>query len=246
MTPDPAPCERCGQVHLTRYGKPACPGHITGGSRRSTRPAGSPCSHELGWGTDHQGIGQCVAHGGNTESAEKHAEAVLEERRIEEIAKLAKTFSSPVGDMSPEDSLIWQHRELRRQVAWVTSYVADLEADELFYGKAREEAGHEEGHGTGQREGDTTRSHATVVREMRVHAALVVLGRWQHELHMLSVDILRLGLAERLVRLDEQQGLLIIEVIRAILADPDLGVTATAEMQATVAQRHLELVRPVA
>lgn len=51
------------------------------------------------------------------------------------------------------------------------------------------------------------------------------------------------GLAERQVRLAEQQGAMLAAVIRAILGDPDLGLTAQQNAVApAVVARHLRLV----
>lgn len=51
------------------------------------------------------------------------------------------------------------------------------------------------------------------------------------------------GLAERQVRLAEQQGAMLAAVIRAILGDPDLGLTAQQNAAApAVVARHLRLV----
>jgi hypothetical protein len=219
------------------------------GAQLPNKPPGVTCRNVAGERTNHLGIGRCYRHGGCTQTHEASAEQVMEERRVEEIAKLAATFALPVEDMSPEDSLVWQHRELRRQITWVTSYIADLEADELFYGLVREKTGRETGTGTGQREGNTERNHATVVREMRIHAAVVVLGRWQHELHTLSVDILKLGLAERLVEMDEEMVRMVAEAWNATLADPvvtEALAPAQIEVVRQASDRHLRLVPPAA
>ena len=51
------------------------------------------------------------------------------------------------------------------------------------------------------------------------------------------------GIAERQVKLAEQQGALIAEVIRAMIADPEFGLTVEQqEMGKRIASRHLRLV----
>lgn len=50
------------------------------------------------------------------------------------------------------------------------------------------------------------------------------------------------GLAERTVRLAERQGALIAEVLRAVMADPELGLTVEQRRaMPNVARRHLNL-----
>lgn len=50
------------------------------------------------------------------------------------------------------------------------------------------------------------------------------------------------GLAERTVRLAERQGALIAEVLRAVMADPELGLTSEQRRaMPNVARRHLNL-----
>lgn len=90
MATAPEVCEICGQVHLTPHNKPACPSHITSGERR-----GSPCKNELGKGTKHPGIGQCRKHGGNTSSANSHAQNIMVEQ---ELQALGLTDWEPVAD----------------------------------------------------------------------------------------------------------------------------------------------------
>lgn len=63
-------CDRCGKVHLTPHGKPACPAHI---ASKSSPRKGEACTNPAGFQTDHPGIGQCRKHGGNTSSANKNA-----------------------------------------------------------------------------------------------------------------------------------------------------------------------------
>jgi hypothetical protein len=251
--PDPAPCERCGQVHLTRYGKPACPGHITNGPRK-----GQPCTRGLGAETEHKGIGQCIKHGGNTTNAKKHAAKVQVEQRMTQAVAVVEARAFGIGRpreaVDPFEEIavsLW-----RRKVAlvWIEAELAPLRAEELVWIKAQEETGEEQatetGTGTGWQGGDTlterTTRDARIRRQARLHVLVELWQDVQRDHDRLCLDAIKLGMAERELRVTELLGGQMYEVIRAILADPDLGVTATAEMQATVAQRHLELVRPVA
>lgn len=88
---DMVPCERCGEVHLTRYGGLACPGHIASGPKK-----GAACTHELGFGTSHYGVGQCRYHGGLTQNARKNALKVQLEDEARKL--LGLTEWDPVYD----------------------------------------------------------------------------------------------------------------------------------------------------
>lgn len=85
------PCEQCGQSHLTRHGKPSCPGHITSGERK-----GLACRQDLGQGTNHVGIGCCKKHGGATQSHVRHAQN--ERLDIEVRKQLGLTQWTPISD----------------------------------------------------------------------------------------------------------------------------------------------------
>jgi hypothetical protein len=84
-------CEKCGKVHLTPHGKPACPAHIASGDRK-----GQACSNGLGFQTDHPGIGQCRKHGGNTSSANKNALAKQVDAEVR--TQLGLTEWEPIVD----------------------------------------------------------------------------------------------------------------------------------------------------
>lgn len=84
-------CERCGKVHETAHGKPACTGHIANGERK-----GEPCSNFAGYQTDHPGIGQCKKHGGRTPAANKNA--LRKEVEAEVVQQLGLTEWDPIID----------------------------------------------------------------------------------------------------------------------------------------------------
>ncbi len=60
----------------------------------------------MGWGTDHLGIGTCRMHGGKTANAEKHAERVLAERQVVEIATLAQRIRGTDGPPADPTDII--------------------------------------------------------------------------------------------------------------------------------------------
>ncbi len=80
MTQQP-PCDKCGEIHLTPHGKPACGAHIASGDNK-----GKPCRNPLGYQTDHAGAGECRKHGGLMPNNRKAAKRDL---LIEEARQLA-------------------------------------------------------------------------------------------------------------------------------------------------------------
>ena len=77
-------CEKCGKPHVTRYGKPACGGHINSDTERK----GDPCTHELGFGTSHKGHGNCKFHGGSSPNGKKSGDAKALDAEVHQLLGL--------------------------------------------------------------------------------------------------------------------------------------------------------------
>lgn len=60
--------------------------------------AGTPCKHQLGWGTDHPGSGRCRLHGGAGGSSIKHGRYSVKHRQ-----SLAVKLEQFEGDPTPYD-----------------------------------------------------------------------------------------------------------------------------------------------
>ena len=170
----------------------------------------------------------CRSHGGAAPNVKAAAaRRVAEARAAEEMRLLA----APV-DISPGDALIelvqWTAGEVRYWRAEV-SLLAEADPDALTWGRTR----HEDGIGP---EGPIDKTTTEAVP----HVAYRMLTDAQDRLARYAAAALRAGVEERRVRLAEDQGALVAQVIRAIL--DDLHLTADqASRVPEVVPHHLRL-----
>lgn len=182
------------------------------------------CTQAAGWGTDHPGTGRCKLHGGSTKNHNAHA--------IEEQARgLVETYGRKVETTAVE-ALLDEVQWTAGHVAWLRDRVREIEAIEsdpgsgehpLVWGKTRRKTGGED---WGETEEAAPSIWLRLYRQERTHLVKV------------CSEAIRAGIEERRVRLAEQQGALVAQVIRAILTDLDLS----AEQQARIPEivpRHL-------
>lgn len=212
-------CDRCDQEHLTKWGRPACTGHSLG--RLRPEIAGKACRNP-----PNRGQEKCGKHGGNSPQALAKAEQRVTEQKA---ARIMARFGGPI-DTSPTQALL-------DSVRWVAGYVAFLreqvervtndaeQADELVWGKTK--------HKTGGDDAGTT-------YEAAPNAWLPLLGTWQDRLTKLCAEAIKAGIEERRVRLAEQQGALVADVIRGILGELALTPEQAAKVSEVV-PRHLRL-----
>lgn len=174
-----------------RHDKPKCGAKKKQGEGTCARPAG--------WGTDHAGTGQCKLHGGRMPN--NRIAAMNEQAR-----KAVETYGLP-RDISPTDALLEEVRYSAGHVAWLRAKVAEIEADDLVWGKTEEvDKNASEFAGT-----DTTHAAA-------VNVWLDLYFRERKHLLDLTKTAISVGIEERRVRLAEAQGSLMNDVIRRILA----------------------------
>ena len=168
----------------------------------------------------------CAFHGGNAPQNKAAAQRRLAEEKA--LAAL-ETYGRPV-DTTPTEALLEEVRWTAGHVQWLRERVRELEQQAVTWGMTEtveKTAG--EWPGT-----DTTHAAAP-----NVWVDLYARER-RHLLDVCKAAI-QAGVEERRVRLAEQQGSLLAEVIRKILGDLDLS----AEQQALVPEvvpRHLRAV----
>jgi hypothetical protein len=155
------------------------------------------CMRPAGWGTSHPGTGKCKLHGGGTPNHKTAAKTELARQAV-------VTYGLP-REVAPDQALLEEVHRTAGHVAWLGEVVAGLEQGEVTWGLAEETvmpAGEEDGDG-----GTVTKSKAGVN---------VWVQLYQAERKMLAAvcrDALAAGIAERQVRLAEQQGSLLAGVI---------------------------------
>lgn len=183
---------------------------------------GDPCERPAGWGTKHPGIGCCKLHGGNTENHNKHATK-------QQAAEAVRTFGL-AREVDPRDALLEEVYRTAGAVDWLHKQVQALTPDDVIWGQTEQVA-----RDSGEFPGVDTTYAATA------HAWVQL---WQKERkHLIDVckAAVAAGIEERRVRLAEQQGALLSDAIKRILADLEL----TQEQQAKapeVVVRHLRAV----
>lgn len=188
-------------------GKRYCGGKKKQGEGTCTRPPG--------WGTDHAGSGRCKLHGGCAPSGRVAA-------MNEQARKAVETYGLP-RDISPTDALLEEVRYSAGHVAWLRAKVAEIEADDLVWGKTEEvDKNASEFAGT-----DTTHAAA-------VNVWLDLYFRERKHLLDLTKTAISVGIEERRVRLAEAQGSLMNDVIRRILARLSLNADQSALLPVVV------------
>lgn len=115
-------CDKCGQLHQTRTGQPACTGHH--------RRTGDPCTASPIRGTD-----KCRMHIGK-----KAGPAIAEAKLVKAMA----TYGLPI-ETSPADALLSEVHRTAGHVHWLQAQVADLEEHELIWGTTQIKTGGQDG-----------------------------------------------------------------------------------------------------
>lgn len=214
------------EVQATAH-KPKCE------AERKGKP---PCGRPAGWGTPHPGIGRCKLHGGCTPNHVKGAQ-IEQARRV--VANLGIGSADPKS-VDPIWEIICEIARARAAVDWCEEQIAQLDRGELTFGVVRESI--EEGSGTGQKEGDTNRS--STVKAAGKHPFVKLWHEERDKLRTASVEAVKIGLAEREIRLAEMQGQLIAQVVRSAAADPEMGLSPLDQRKfASVVGRHLRTVQ---
>lgn len=189
------------------------------------------CTQPAGWGTDHPGTGRCKLHGGSTKN--HNARAVEQQAR-----SLVETYGRKIETTAVE-ALLDEVQWTAGHVAWLRDRVREIEQVELTVGDG------ETGGGGGEHPlvWGTTRRKTGGEDWGQTEEAVpnVWLRLYQTErTHLVKVcaEAIKAGIEERRVRLAEQQGALVAQVIRAILADLDLSAEQQARIP-DVVPRHL-------
>jgi len=228
-------CVECGQEHLTHDGRPSCRGHkeaiiaekeaiLAARYKRPPRPERprEPCHCYPINGTT-----SCRMHGRGSQVKAAAARKV----KMAKAELVVDTYGLP-RDVPADVALIEEIARTNGHVHWLGGIVARLQQDDLTWGTTS----HEQGVGA---EGpiDKTTHTANVNTWLSLYQA--------ERTHLVKVckEAIHAGIAEREVRLAEQQGQMVAQLLRSVFADPELGLTPVQALAARkVASRHLRLV----
>jgi hypothetical protein len=171
------------------------------------------------------GANVCKWHGAKSPQA-----VAARQRRAEQTAAVqaVETYGLP-RNIDPHDALLEEIARTAGHVDWLARIVAALDPAELVWGRHSTEKGF-----TGEGPVDKTTEQAGIT---------VWLDLYQRERKHL-VDVCKAavgaGIAERQVRLAEQQGQLVARLLLAVIEDAELGLDAERqEVARRVAARHL-------
>lgn len=213
----PKPCAECGKVHVTKHGHPSCAGHAKHNSparQAQGKKAGDPCRN-----APIKGSTTCRKHG----SAAKQVREKAKQRVAEEKARHDVALFAARRDIHPADALLELVQWTAGEVDYWRQRVRDIERDDLTWGVTKVKDG-------GDDRGTTS--------EAKEHIAYAMAKDASDRLAKYAAAALKAGVEERRVRLAEQQGALVADVIRAILAD--LNLTKKQQgLVGTVVPRHL-------
>ena len=176
----------------------------------ATTRGGNQCKRPSGWGTDHVGIGACKLHGGSTPN---HVKAANKTK-----AEIAVATYGLAREIDPHSALIEELHRTAGHVAWLADLIGQFERDAQLIQTSYSE------HGSV----DSPSVWVDMYDRERKHFASV------------AKTCISVGIEERRVKLAEQQGELMAQVIRGLLSD--LNIPLTEEVQ-TVVRRNLTLIQ---
>lgn len=177
------------------------------------------------------GATRCGRHGGKAPQVKAAAERRLAEQEAKDhMVKAVRTLGLPV-DIDPGKALLDEIHWTAGHVAWLREKVQELQSEDLVWGREK----HEDGVGPqGIVDVTTEKAGPSVLYELYL--------KERDHLAKVCALALRAGIEERRVKLAENQGALVADVIRRILAA--LGLTP--EQQALVPQIVPEQLRLLA
>lgn len=212
-------CERCGHPHVTPHGRQACAKHK---SKRDPDGNLVPCGQPPITGTD-----ACRFHGGSAPQVRRAAAVNAAEA---EAARQVATLGLRL-DVSPTDALLEEVQWTAGHVAWLRQRVQELgpQVDSIESNLDGSEAQLTSRHPNHAKHGLTwgtkqwTDKHTddggetTSIEAAGPSVWYQLYAKERDHLVAVCSAALKAGVEERRVRLAEQQGDLVAEVIRRIL-----------------------------
>ena len=186
--------------------------------------SGDPCG-----AAPMKGQRRCARHGGKSPQAKKAAERRLaEQEATRNMEKAVRTLgiTEKYQDVDPGKALLEEISVTYAHVQWLREKVAELDGDDLAWGKVS----HEEGVGPeGPIDKTTEKAEPSVWYQLYL--------REREHLVKVTTAALKAGIEERKVRLAESQGELVARVIRSILEALNLSADQWQLVQTVVPQQ---------
>ena len=176
---------------------------------------GHQCQLPAGWQTEHPGTGKCRFHAGLTKQSNIKAqrENLLEKAKVNEMI-----YGTPVEEIDPGAAVLQELARTAGHVQWLYEKMQEVETE---YGQ------------------DAALQQST---KMGRTPAVWIDLYYRERQHLLTVakTAASMGIQERQIRMAEEQGRLLADVIRAFMNDPDLGLSPEQMVRAPeLMRRHL-------
>jgi len=223
VKPRPGICARCNQQHLL------CSGHNHPRDAEGNNLPIGPCRR---WPMHGQSV--CSTHGGKGRNRVVATRQWEKERKLagemEKAERAVKTLGLPILT-SPQQALLDEIARTAGHVQWLGNRVGNLDPDESTWGRTSEE--HKEGTDVGITEAGSAIDITTTTKAARPAVWIQLYQQERaHLVHVAKVAI-QCGVAERSIKLAEEQGQMIAAVLRQVFEDPELELT---EIQIGVAR----------
>lgn len=204
--------------------KPKCPG---------TTRAGGPCTKPAGWGTDHAGVGTCKFHLGSTRNHQRAAQKEL--ARIE-CQKLGVPIQVDAGE-----ALLQGIYEAAGNAAFYKALVQELpthpEPDTYDSDSGRWERGNPGIYGR------TYHVSGVPTGEAKPHILVTLYNQECDRRNAVAAAALKAGVDQRRVEIEQQRAELMADMVRRLVEDPELDLTAAQRVLALrKAAGHLRLI----
>lgn len=227
------PCSKCGQHHLR------CNGHKTFWSEPDSNGVRTKLGIRPCWKWPSRGQTVCSKHGGGEAAGVRKQEGLKrwhtereQNKQMAKLARAARTLGLPL-EVDPQQALLQEIYRTAGAVAWLGERVGDLPESALSWNLVSEER--KQGtEGFAGEDGEGGEVDLTTTIHGAKPAVLLELYHRErnHLVHVCKVAI-TCGIAERQIRIAEEQGQQIAQTLRTTFEDPELGLT---EVQLEVAR----------
>jgi hypothetical protein len=178
-------------------------GYDTCGDNGGVKKDGSPCDRPAGWGTDHQGIGRCKLHFGNTAQDKRKAEVEVARRECEMLG-------IPV-EVDPGEALIRELWEAKGNVAFYRHLVQQLPTHPVAAKRIEKIGGPEDGEIEYEPAmpgvyAPTFHVSGRATGEAKPHILVQLYNDERKHLAAVAAAALRAGVEERRLRMAEEDA----------------------------------------
>ena len=179
---------------------------------------GEPCLLAAGWGTPHVGMGRCKNHGGLNPS---HTRSLFKKKAERDMLERKAVFGESI-EVSPEDAIMQELWRTNGSVEWYRQRI-----EQITEMSRDPEANQDEAIMQYTKLGMTPSVWVSLYNEERDRLAAV------------AKVAAGMGVAERSIRIVEEQGRMLATVIQTLMVHPLLALTPMQQINAKDAVREI-------